>query len=381
MASKKRISFKWKVFFPLAILLWVTIATLTILHFCDYIHGETEMIFIIISLAVAVTAIAYYSSRYLSRNIRALRDFAKRAASSDDNTIEDARFPHTELGDISRQIVDIYNQRRKEQRRREKEHRIAMHAIEEKSLLKRQLTNNINHELKTPVGIIKGYIDTIIDTPDMDNDTRLHFLRKTQEHVDRLCTLLNDISTLTRLDEAGGNLPTEAVNFHDLVFTVVGDIEESRTLNNMEFVFDIPFDCEVKGNYTLLSSVISNFTKNAITYSHGTEMGIKLINTSERFYTFCFYDNGVGVDEKHIPFLFDRFFRIDSGRSRKSGGTGLGLPIAKNTIVNHGGTISVKNRLGGGLEFMFTLPKFTTQSSVAKNNNPASATQQLTNSI
>lgn len=86
-------------------------------------------------------------------------------------------------------------------------------------------------------------------------------------------------------------------------------------------------------------------------------MRLELIEENDKFYTFAFYDNGLGVDDEHLPYLFDRFYRIDTGRSRKVGGTGLGLPIVKNTIRTFGGKITVSNRPQGGLEFRFSLPR------------------------
>lgn len=107
----------------------------------------------------------------------------------------------------------------------------------------------------------------------------------------------------------------------------------------------------------MLTSAISNLFKNAAIHSRGTRIGMSLVSESENFYTFSFWDNGQGVSEEHIPHLFERFYRVDAGRSRKSGGTGLGLPIVKNTIDSLGGAISVYNRSKGGLEFLFTLKK------------------------
>ena len=99
--------------------------------------------------------------------------------------------------------------------------------------------------------------------------------------------------------------------------------------------------------------------RNADFHSHGTECGVKLISENKREYRFSFYDNGTGVGEEHLAHLFERFYRIDKGRSRKVGGTGLGLPIVKNTINVMGGAITVSNRPEGGLEFRFTLLKWT----------------------
>ena len=98
----------------------------------------------------------------------------------------------------------MYNMRKAALASRELEHRVALKATEEHSNLKRQFTNNINHELKTPIGVIKGYIDTIMSNPDMDEDTRNRFMTRTQENVERLCSLLNDVSEITRLEDGAG---------------------------------------------------------------------------------------------------------------------------------------------------------------------------------
>ncbi|MDE6351621.1 MAG: HAMP domain-containing histidine kinase, partial [Muribaculaceae bacterium] len=285
----------------------------------------------------------------------ALRDFVDHAVAEKD-TIPVEDFSKDDLGDISRKIVELHVERVKAMKNLEHEHQIALRVTEEKSQMKRQLTDNLNHELKTPIGIVKGYVDTLLENPDIDADTRNHFLSKSAIQINRLSTMLSDISTITRLEESASTIPTEKLDFQEVVFTTANDIVESGINNNMEFIYDIPFDTFIRGNFNLLSAAITNLAKNAANYSEGTEMGIKLINKNKNFYTFSFYDNGKGVDSTHLSHLFDRFYRVDSGRSRKNGGTGLGLPIVKSSILTLGGTISVRNRKGGGLEFLFTLP-------------------------
>lgn len=329
----------------------------------DTLAAEPEMWFVTIILTLIATFIAYWTTRYLSRNIRLLRDFTNHAATaSAEDFLYETRFPADELGDISRQIVNIYNKRAQAVKDLEYEHRMALKATKEKTRIKRELTNNINHELKTPIGIIKGYIDTILENPDMSDEQRMTFLKKASANVDRLCSMLNDVSTITRLEDGSDSIPTETVDFHELMYTVADEIRESGILKDMTFNYDLPFDCYVKGNVGLLNGMILNLAKNAVNYSRGTEVGLKMVSESKNYYTFSFYDNGVGVEDKHLPYLFDRFYRIDTGRSRKVGGTGLGLPIVKSTVVGLGGTISVQNRPEGGLEFMFTLPKAPSES-------------------
>ena len=317
---------------------------------------DRTMWIVILIFAITVTIIAFISTRYLSKNVRLLHKFAK-LATSETQLDANYEFPKDELGEVSQEIVTLFNNMTKAIESSEKQHKVALAAIEEKSRIKRELTNNINHEIKTPVGIIKGYVDTIADDPNMPASTREHFIKKTQEQITRLCNLLNDISTITRLNESSTTIPSEKLNFHDLIYTIANDVVESGANNGMELTFDIPLNCYINGNTSLLSSVILNLIKNAIAYSHGTMMRIEMIGESLEFYTFRFFDNGTGVSEEHIPNLFDRFYRIDTGRSRKAGGTGLGLAIVQSAIETHGGKITVSNRYEGGLEFRFSLPK------------------------
>lgn len=323
----------------------------------DALKPSMKVVWGILLLAIAVTILSYFSTRYFGRNISILRSVAERAA-TDPNFIPPMDYPHDELGDISRQIVYMYNERSKAMQQQKREHSVALHAIEEKARLKRQLTNNINHELRTPIGVIKGYLDTILENPDMDDASRNHFLRKAQEHVNRLVNLITDVSAITRLEEGGDLIATEELDFHDVAYTISNDLAESGALGKMNFNFDVPYDCKVLGNYNLLSGMIINLAKNAGAYSKGSTCELVMTGEDAKFYRFEFRDDGVGVGEEHIPHLFERFYRIDSGRSRKSGGTGLGLPIVQNTVLAHGGTIEVKNRPEGGLVFAFTLPKY-----------------------
>lgn len=316
---------------------------------------------IVIVLAITVSVIMFFYTRFLGRNINMLRTFANRAAANEPINIAE-KFPHDELGDISRQIVRIYRDKDRALVKSEHEHKVALRATEEKARIKRQLTNNINHELKTPVGIIKGYLDTIMSTPDLPEEMRNRFMQKTMANVERLCTLLNEVSMITRLEESQNTISISEVDYHDLVYDVSNDLEVSNVNGDLQFLFDIPFDCNVSGNYSLLSGMLYNLIRNAATYSNGKEIHLRLIDENEKYYTFSFADDGVGVEAEHLPHLFERFYRTESGRKRNpntTAGTGLGLPIVKHVITTLGGNITVRNGYLGGLEFIYTLPKFT----------------------
>lgn len=317
---------------------------------------DTLMLTIFLLSIIAVTILAYFSTGFIVDNLRVLREFA-RNANNPDFKFDESRLGHDELGDISRDIIKLYNNRVEANKRSEREHAVALHAIEEKGRVQHQLTNNINHELKTPVGVIRGYLETVLTSEDMDQKTQRYFLNRALDNVERLCALLNDVSTMTRLENGSGKINFTEINIHDLIYTIHNDLKQAGTLGNMEFDLTIPLNCTVSANANILTSALTNLFKNAAIHSHGTKIGMNLVSESERFYTFSFWDNGQGVSEEHIPHLFERFYRVDAGRSRKSGGTGLGLPIVKNTINSLGGAISVYNRSKGGLEFLFTLKK------------------------
>lgn len=301
-----------------------------------------------------MTVVIYLTASHLAKNVKLMQLFAEQAADGIDFDTQE-KFGNDELGEIAKRITEIYRSRQAAQTARELEHGIAIKATEERASMKRQLTNNISHELKTPVGVIRGYIDTLVENPDMDESSRTHFLTKAQAHVERLCNLLNDLSTMTRLDDGISNITLEDVDFNALVDGIKHDIEESGIAKGMTFKIDIPDGIFVKANTALLNGALMNLAKNAINYSQGTEMGIKLLTQNKRIITFVFYDNGTGVDEEHIPHLFERFYRVDKGRSRKAGGTGLGLPIVRSSFNSMDGSITVRNSAEGGLEFVFAL--------------------------
>lgn len=324
----------------------------------DAIDVDTTVWLVIIGCLLTTLLVTYYFTSILSRNVVLLKDFAYRATTGGRFTGED-KFPRNELGEISREIIKLYRERLKAMELIKKERKIAINAIEEKVKITRQLTNNINHEIKTPVGIIRGYLESIIADPEMDTATRNRFLDRMLMNVERLTDLLNDVSTMTRLENGADMIAVEKIDMHDLVYQIESDLPANNLSGNLEFSFDIPFECNVSGNYNLIQGMICGLIRNAALHSGGTEIGLRMISENKRFYVFSFYDNGNGVSSEHIPHLFERFYRVDTGRSRKMGGTGLGLPIVKSTIISLGGTISVHNRSTGGLEFIFTLPKWT----------------------
>ena len=229
---------------------------------------------------------------------------------------------------------------------------------EEQVRLKRQLTQNIAHELKTPVSSIQGYLETIVSNENLPREKMEVFLERCYAQSNRLTRLLRDISVLTRMDEAANMIDMEKVDISVLVATIVNEVALELEEKHITVVNTLRPRIQLRGNYSLLYSIFRNLMDNAIAYA-GTHIRINIscFREDENFYYFSFADTGVGVAPEHLNRLFERFYRVDKGRSRKLGGTGLGLAIVKNAVLIHGGTISAKNNQGGGLEFVFTLAK------------------------
>ena len=231
-------------------------------------------------------------------------------------------------------------------------------AEEDKNRLKRQLTQNVAHELKTPVSSIRGYLETIVSDPGMDEEVKNHFIQRCFIQSQRLSSLLQDISTLNKLDDAPGSYEREPVNILTLFNMILSDVAQKLKEKNITVRTLIGPEVVVTGSHSLLYSIFRNLTDNAIDYAgEGVTVTVQVLSEDENYYTFSFADNGVGVAAGHLPHLFERFYRVDKGRSRKMGGTGLGLAIVKNAVLLHHGSISVRLAQTGGLEFIFSLPK------------------------
>lgn len=229
---------------------------------------------------------------------------------------------------------------------------------EEQARLKRQLTQNIAHELKTPVSSIQGYLETIISNPNIPQENVRVFLERSYAQSNRLTFLLRDISVLTRMDEAPELVEKEQVNLSKIVENILNEVALGLEEKHITVVNKLPSEVILTGSSSLLYSIFRNLTDNAIAYAgNDIQITINCFREDEKFYYFSFSDTGVGVPEEHLNRLFERFYRVDKGRSRKLGGTGLGLAIVKNAVLFHGGTIFAKNMPKGGLVFVFTLKK------------------------
>ena len=230
-------------------------------------------------------------------------------------------------------------------------------AEQEKNRLKRQLTNNINHELKTPVASIQVCLETLLSGITLSEEKRQELIERCYTHNERLRRLLNDVSLITRMEDGSTLISKESVIINEIINEVAEELnvmpDEERLILHTEFNEMVI----IEGNTSLIGSIFSNLTENAIAYSEGKNIYITLLENSQELVRIRFEDDGKGVGKEQLPLLFERFYRVDKGRSRQKGGTGLGLAIVKHAVLFHGGTITVTNRPNGGLRFDFTLSK------------------------
>ena len=305
-------------------------------------------------LTLLLGIVLYYITHRISRHIGYLREFAMKAEKGEELDHElERRLPDDELGDISHTIIMLYWKLR--------------HSEEDKVRIKRQLTQNAAHELKTPAASIHGYLESILDNPEMPEDKKKHFLERCYAQSERMSKLLFDMSALTKLDEMDDNTSQtqheyRQVNVLQIMQNVLDDTSLQLQEKGIVPSLQVPQYIEVLGDRGLIYSIFRNLVDNAIAYATGAsrlEVICREVEMEGRhYYEFVVSDNGPGVEPQHLEHLFERFYRVDKGRSRKLGGTGLGLAIVKNAVAVHGGQTTAFPTPGGGLTIRFTLARF-----------------------
>lgn len=225
----------------------------------------------------------------------------------------------------------------------------------EKQRIKRQLTENAAHELKTPAATIEGYLETLVSTPSMPEEKRKEFLEKCHAQSRRMSQLLADMNTLTRLDEAHISRPKTQIDAAKILHQIQEETIVQFYEQNILLTMNIPDTMPMQGDVSLIYSLFRNIFSNAIAYATGATYFQVQAKASADRYIFTFTDNGAGVPSEHLPHIFERFYRIDKGRSRRLGGTGLGLAIVKNIALQYGGSAVASSTPGGGLTVEITL--------------------------
>jgi two-component system phosphate regulon sensor histidine kinase PhoR len=223
--------------------------------------------------------------------------------------------------------------------------------------VRKDFVANVSHELRTPLSVIKGYVETLVDGRDMPVDDRERFLQTIQRHTERLNSLLEDLLALSRLESINPDLHREPVSLSTLITGLIDDYRARPATagHNLNFALD-PAVGELLLDPLKITQVFENLLENALKYApRGSHIDISTRLHADEVEV-CVRDNGPGIPEADLPHIFERFYRVEKGRSREKGGTGLGLSIVKHIVQLHGGRVWCESKLGQGTAFFFSLP-------------------------
>ena len=227
------------------------------------------------------------------------------------------------------------------------------------SMLKKQMTSNIAHELRTPVTSIRGYLETLLACPDLPQEKKQAFLERAYNQTLRLSELISDMSLISKIEEKSSNFAKAEIDLYDVACEVFDEFSEKIALKNVTVDNHIGQGAMLNANRTLVYSILRNLVENSLKYA-GENVVIHLesfYDASAKMHYVTYYDTGAGVPNEHLERIFERFYRVSEGRTRDDGGSGLGLSIVRNAVDFHGGKIKVANREEGGLMFNFSLAR------------------------
>ncbi len=222
--------------------------------------------------------------------------------------------------------------------------------------MRRDFVANVSHELKTPLTSIKGFVETLLEGALEDKENNRNFLRIIQEHAERLDKLVNDLLSLSHLESKEIALDNKSFNLRQQLQEVIAGFNSQLRKRNIEIKNDLPEAIFVKADQDRIEQVFTNLIDNAVKFNkengfvkvYAQEINGKIRVTVE--------DSGIGIPEKDIPRIFERFYRVDQARSRQMGGTGLGLAIVKHIMNIHGGTVTVESEVGKGSKLTLIFP-------------------------
>ena len=323
----------------------------------EFMEIDRTFVWYAILIYAIILFISYLVTARSGQTLKRLQKFAQKAEKGEE-IYDTENFPKNELGNIAHNIVLLYVRLQRTIAERDRQAAIALREEQEKTRMKKELTNNINHELKTPVSAISLELETLVNNRDrLTEAQRNKLIDRCKANSDRLLNMVQDILTLNRLDDGADAIQKEHLSLRDIVDEVLESVEPKALAAGIEYDVQLPETMMMLGNAPLLESIIRNLLTNTIAYSGASKFKIHLQEETENSYRIIIGDNGSGIPEEHHEHLFDRFYRIEKGRSRAHGGTGMGLAIVKSAARFHGGDITVRNIPSGGVEFTLTVSK------------------------
>jgi len=229
--------------------------------------------------------------------------------------------------------------------------------LKELEKIRQDFVANVSHELRTPLTTIKGYTETLLDGA-LKEEVAPQFLQVIQKHTDRLAKIVEDLLTLSKIESKEFLLKKEKLYLSELIDDVLDFVKEGAKKKKISIdAVHISSSFIIEGDRNILEQILINLLDNAIKYGReGGKITISANQKDQKEIEVSVRDNGIGIPQEDLPRIFERFYRVDKGRSQELGGTGLGLSIVKHLISAHGGRVWAESQLGEGSTFYFTLP-------------------------
>ncbi len=248
---------------------------------------------------------------------------------------------------FNEEIIHLANERQKE-----------VEHLKKLENYRKEFLGNVSHELKTPIFNIQGYVSTLIDGGINDPKINLDYLKRADKSVDRMIQIIDDLETISQLESGTLSLDIENYNIVEQINDIISQIEIMASKKSIKIIVNSSSEkIKTASDRFRMRQVLANLLTNSIKYGKdGGETHVEITEDKEKI-SITINDNGIGIESKHLSRLFERFYRVDKGRSREQGGTGLGLSIVKHIIEAHNQTIMVSSEHGKGTTFVFTLPK------------------------
>lgn len=310
---------------------WVELALLTALVFA------------------VVSTLNYYLLRYyMFRRIKLIYKIIHRHKMPSDFKADKIDMDRNILDEVEREVSQWAEQHEQDEEE-----------LERLASYRRRFIGDVSHELKTPIFNIQGFVHTLLDGAIHDDKVNIQYLNRAAKNVDRLQSIVEDLETINKLEAGQVVLDLRDFDIHELTDEVFEDLEMRARERNIRLSYKEGANqrFQVRADKENIRQVLVNLVHNSIKY--GREGGVTKVSfyDMENFVLVEVSDNGIGIPEEHLKYVFDRFYRIDKSRSRDAGGTGLGLAIVKHIMEAHKQAINVRSTLGQGSTFGFTLEK------------------------
>jgi two-component system phosphate regulon sensor histidine kinase PhoR len=230
--------------------------------------------------------------------------------------------------------------------------------LKELEKIRQDFVANVSHELRTPLTTIKGYAETLLEGA-LKEEVASQFVQVIKKHTDRLTKIVEDLLMLSRIESKEFQLKVEVISLRDFIGDVIDFVKEVAEKKKISISqSEIPSSLAVEADRNYLEQIFINLLDNAIKYTHeGGKITISASGKDQKEIQISVQDDGIGIPKEDLPRVFERFYRVDKGRSQELGGTGLGLSIVKHLVQVHSGRVWVESQLENGSTFHFTLPK------------------------